>query len=112
MGMRNGVVDRWDSREPGGKTDLVVNMAERPSPWKMTPTIDYLRVVHGHKLLVRTMRGEVRVMYPDFERLMTLIHGQLETHDLRFLRRNTPLLQFAGFSPSFDSKLVSSPSVV
>ncbi|KAM5539448.1 hypothetical protein V8D89_006900 [Ganoderma adspersum] len=87
MGMRNGVVDRWDSREPGGKTDLVVNMVERLSPWKMTPTIDYLRVVHGHELLVRTMRGD------------------LETHDLRFLRNNTPLLQFTGFSSSFDSKL-------
>ncbi|KAI1794965.1 hypothetical protein LXA43DRAFT_96038 [Ganoderma leucocontextum] len=86
MGMRNGVVDRWDSRQPGVKTDLVVNMAERPSPWKMTPTIDYIRIVHGHELLVRTMRGD------------------LETHDLRFLG-NTPLLQFPGFSPSFDSKL-------
>ncbi|PIL22753.1 hypothetical protein GSI_15446 [Ganoderma sinense ZZ0214-1] len=81
------MVDRWDSREPGVKTDLVVNMAETPSPWKMTPSIDYLRIIHGHELLVRTMRGD------------------LETHDLRFLRGNTPLLQFSGFSPSFDTKL-------
>ena len=63
MGMRNGMVDRWDSREPGVKTDLVVNMAETPSPWKMTPSIDYLRVVHGHELLVRTMRGDVCMLY-------------------------------------------------
>ena len=71
MGMRNGIVDRWDSREQGGKTDQVVNMAERPSLWKMTPTIDYLRVIHGDKLLVRTMRGEVRIMYLIFEMFTT-----------------------------------------
>ncbi|TBU44417.1 hypothetical protein BD309DRAFT_958449 [Dichomitus squalens] len=87
MGMRNGIVDRWDSREPGSKTDLAVNMAERPSAWKMTPAIDYLRIVHGHELVIRTMRGE------------------LETHDMRFLRKNTPLLQFWGFSPTIESKL-------
>ncbi len=111
IGMRNGVVDRWDSREPGGKTDLVVNMADCPSPWKMTPSIDYLRMVHGHELLVRTMRGDVRILHlhPVCSELPTFIYAQLEMHDLRFLRRNTPLLQFSGFSPSFDSKLASSP---
>ena len=61
MGMRNGVVDRWDTRQRGSKTDLIVNMAERPSSWKMAPSIDYLRVVREHQLLIRTMRGEVRV---------------------------------------------------
>ena len=111
MGMRSGVVDRWDSREPGGKTDLVVNMLERPSPWKMTPTIDYIRVIREHQLLVRTMRGDVCMLLLSSERILTLVYGKLETRDLRFLRTNTPLLQFPGFSPSFESKLVSGLSV-
>ena len=111
MGMRNGVIDRWDSREPGGKTDLVVNMAERPSPWKMTPAIDYLRIVRGHQLLVRTMRGDVCMLYAVVRPALTVLYVQLETHDLRFLGRNTSVLQFPGFLPNFDLKLVRSASV-
>ncbi|KAH9924301.1 uncharacterized protein BXZ73DRAFT_50469 [Epithele typhae] len=92
LGMRNGIVDRWDSRESVGKTDLLVNMtAARPpssSNWGLaSASVDYLRVVHENALLVRTMRGD------------------LETHDLRFIRGNTPLLQFCGHPQTVDTKL-------
>ena len=65
--MRNGVVDRWDSRQSGGKTDLVVNMSTKPPSPEITSnwgiviaSIDRLRIVHGHGMLVRTLSGDVR----------------------------------------------------
>ena len=65
--MRNGVIDRWDSRVSSGKTDTLVDMSEaQPSPsghWGVPipiASIDHLRVVHDHALLVRTVRGDVR----------------------------------------------------
>ena len=67
--MRNGIIDRWDSRQPGGKTDTLINMSEKAaaqsgSNWGVaTAAIDHVRVVHGHALLVRTMRGDVRARH-------------------------------------------------
>ncbi|KAI0754731.1 hypothetical protein C8Q80DRAFT_1094670 [Daedaleopsis nitida] len=90
-GMRNGIIDRWDSRQPGGKTDVVVNMSnsseEREPGNRWAASVDYLRIIHDHELLVRTIRGD------------------LETHDLRFLRQSEPVLRFNGHVPSYGTLL-------
>ncbi|KAI0699947.1 hypothetical protein C8T65DRAFT_580735 [Cerioporus squamosus] len=88
IGMRNGIICRWDSREATGKTDTIVNMSEADdSLGRGAASVDYLRIVHRHELLVRTMRGD------------------LETHDLRFLKSQAPVLQFKGHVPSYESIL-------
>ncbi|TFK91871.1 hypothetical protein K466DRAFT_283280 [Polyporus arcularius HHB13444] len=88
IGMRNGVISRWDSRGATGKTDMIVNMSEaHDSAGRGAASVDHLRIVHGHELLVRTMRGD------------------LETHDLRFLRDQAPILQLKGHVPSYESIL-------
>ena len=67
MGMRNGIIDRWDWREASGKTDTIVNMSDAHDgdrglvAGKGAASVDHLRIVHGHELLVRTMRGDVRI---------------------------------------------------
>ncbi|RPD62642.1 hypothetical protein L226DRAFT_326476 [Lentinus tigrinus ALCF2SS1-7] len=92
MGMRNGMISRWDSRQASGKTDTIVNMSEAgdeigPGVGRGAASVDHLRIVHGYELLVRTMRGD------------------LETHDLRFLRNQTPFMQLKGHVPSYESIL-------
>ena len=60
--MRNGIIDRWDSRQPGGKTDLIANLTDAGQGHNRgAASIDYLRILHEHELLVRTMRGDVRL---------------------------------------------------
>ena len=65
--MRNGVIDRWDARVPNVKTDTLVDMSDAPPSSSghcgvpiPIASIDHLRVVHDHALLVRTVRGDVR----------------------------------------------------
>ncbi|KAI0770116.1 hypothetical protein C8Q74DRAFT_1201519 [Fomes fomentarius] len=86
-GMRNGIIDRWDSRSSGSKTDVVVNMSEGGQGGRGVASVDHIRIVHEYEMLVRTMRGD------------------LESHDLRFLRKNDPILRFEGHIPSYESKL-------
>ena len=60
--MRNGIIDRWDSRQPGGKTDLIASLTDAGQGHNRgAASIDYLRILHEHDLLVRTMRGDVRL---------------------------------------------------
>lgn len=58
MGMRNGVVERWDLRQPGAASDTVVNMSEKADRTGGAP-VQHLRLVHQHGLLIETMRGDV-----------------------------------------------------
>ncbi|EIW59411.1 uncharacterized protein TRAVEDRAFT_46720 [Trametes versicolor FP-101664 SS1] len=86
IGMRNGVVERWDLRQPGAASDTVVNMSSKADRTGGAP-VQHLRLVHQHGLLVETMRGD------------------LEVHDLRFLRDTTPLIQFDGHVSSYQHRL-------
>lgn len=58
MGMRNGVVERWDLRQPSAASDMVVNMSGKEDRTGGAP-VQHLRLVHQHGLLVETMRGDV-----------------------------------------------------
>lgn len=58
MGMRNGVVERWDLRQPSAASDTVVNMSSKADCTGGAP-VQHLRLVHQHGLLVETMRGDV-----------------------------------------------------
>lgn len=56
--MRNGVVERWDLRQPSAASDTVVNMSSKADRTGGAP-VQHLRLVHQHGLLVETMRGDV-----------------------------------------------------
>ncbi|KAI0330458.1 hypothetical protein GY45DRAFT_1434609 [Cubamyces sp. BRFM 1775] len=87
MGKRNGVIQRWDLRQPTSNPDLILNMSEKPGIIAGGAPVQHLRTLHGYGLLVETMRGD------------------LEMHDMRYLRGTTPLLQFEGHVSSYAHKL-------
>ncbi len=59
--MRNGIIDRWDSRQSGSKTDVIANMSEAGRGGRGVASVDHIRIVHEYEMLVRTMRGDVRI---------------------------------------------------
>ncbi|KAI0629746.1 hypothetical protein C8Q77DRAFT_263180 [Trametes polyzona] len=86
IGMRNGVVERYDLRGAKSGPDIIVNMSEKERQLGGAP-VQHVRTIHQHGLLVETMRGD------------------LEVHDLRFLRNSTPLLQFDGHVSSYEDRI-------
>ncbi|KAH9851681.1 hypothetical protein C2E23DRAFT_732503 [Lenzites betulinus] len=86
LGMRNGTIGRWDLRQPQAASDTIVRMSEKRERTGGTP-VQHLRIVNHDGLLVETMRGD------------------LEIHDLRFLRSATPSLEFKGHVSSYQHRL-------
>ncbi|KAI0826822.1 hypothetical protein BC628DRAFT_1410035 [Trametes gibbosa] len=86
IGMRNGTVERWDLRQPQTASDTIVRMSEKRGRTSGAP-VQHLRIVNHDGLLIETM------------------HGDLEIHDLRFLRGTTPSLQFPGHVSSYEHRL-------
>ncbi|KAI0357498.1 hypothetical protein OH77DRAFT_106624 [Trametes cingulata] len=86
IGMRNGNIERWDLRQPNNPPDSIVNMSQKHGGTPGAP-IQHLRLIHQYGLLIETMRGD------------------LEVHDLRYLRDATPLLQLQGHVSSYEHKL-------
>ncbi|KAI0647813.1 hypothetical protein C8Q79DRAFT_533086 [Trametes meyenii] len=86
LGMRNGVIERWDLRQPKIGPDVIVNMSKEGERSGVAP-VQHLHAIHGHGLLIETMRGD------------------LEVHDLRYLHNATPLLQLGGHVSSYKQRL-------
>ncbi|KAI0667765.1 hypothetical protein C8Q78DRAFT_1071810 [Trametes maxima] len=87
LGMRNGVIERWDMRLPDTSPDMVVNMSKEEAQRSGVAPVQHLHAIHGHALLIETMRGD------------------LEVHDLRYLNNATPLLRFDGHVSSYKQQL-------
>ncbi|KAI0916877.1 hypothetical protein AcV7_005763 [Taiwanofungus camphoratus] len=82
-GARNGCIGRFDTRvDSHNMQELLAGRFEQT-----TSSITHLSIVLEWQLLVSTIRGD------------------LETHDLRFLRNATPVLQFPGHVNSYTTKL-------
>ncbi|OSD07461.1 hypothetical protein PYCCODRAFT_1403106 [Trametes coccinea BRFM310] len=86
LGLRSGVIERWDLRQPHPGPDVMVNMTAK-SKLRGGAPVQHLRTIHGYGLLVETMRGD------------------LEVHDLRYRKGETPLLQLPGHVSSYEHKL-------
>ncbi|KAI0373685.1 hypothetical protein BV20DRAFT_1041735 [Pilatotrama ljubarskyi] len=86
IGMRNGAIERWDLRQPTNPPNSIVNISEKKGGTGGAP-VQHLRLIHQYGLLVETMRGD------------------LEIHDLRYLRGATPLLELEGHVSSYEHKL-------
>ncbi|CDO76704.1 hypothetical protein BN946_scf184975.g13 [Trametes cinnabarina] len=86
IGMRSGAIERWDLRQPYSNPDVIVNMTLKPGTTGGAP-VQHLRTIHGYGLLVETMRGD------------------LEVHDLRYQKEQTPLLQLSGHVSSYEHRL-------
>lgn len=82
-GTRNGFVNRFDSRLSQKNHQTILNYRFRRSPNSIT----HLNAIHQHALLVSTIQGD------------------LEVHDLRFMRESEPLLQLSGHVCSSVTKL-------
>ncbi|KAI8994235.1 hypothetical protein BD414DRAFT_457838 [Trametes punicea] len=86
IGLRNGVIERWDLRQPSTVPDLIVDMSQNHKTTGRAP-VQHLRTIHQYGLLVETMRGD------------------LEIHDLRYLGGTTPLIQFEDHVSSYVHRL-------
>ncbi|KAH9948875.1 hypothetical protein B0H21DRAFT_206171 [Amylocystis lapponica] len=82
-GARSGAVHRFDVRLDTRKGQSLLNGRFE----RTTSSVTHLSIIHEWELLVSTIRGN------------------LETHDLRFLRSDTPVLHFPGHVNSYTIKL-------
>ncbi|KZT67254.1 hypothetical protein DAEQUDRAFT_758259 [Daedalea quercina L-15889] len=74
MGLRNGFITRFDTRLSTKNCETIFNQRFRRS----SNSVTHVSLIHENSLLVSTVRGD------------------LETHDLRFMREAEPLLKLSG----------------
>ncbi|KAH9841761.1 uncharacterized protein C8Q71DRAFT_738699 [Rhodofomes roseus] len=83
VGSRSGFVQRFDTRVPKKEHCTILNHRF----WRSPNSITHLSLIHQNALLVGTIRGD------------------LETHDIRFLRDSDPLLRLSGHVNACMTKL-------
>ncbi|KZT09248.1 uncharacterized protein LAESUDRAFT_722980 [Laetiporus sulphureus 93-53] len=82
-GTRHGLINRFDTRINTRTRQTLLDQRFQ----RTTSSITHLNIVHDWELLVSTIRGD------------------LETHDMRFMRGATPLMQFHGHVNSYSFPL-------